>query len=66
MALVKVILVSGADVEIETTSAQADDMVAAFARYAFEKRVPEKRTILTPSQSVYVDYSKVAIVRREF
>jgi len=55
MALVKVILESGAAVEIETTSAQADDMVAAFARYAFEKRVPEKRTILTPNQSIYVD-----------
>jgi len=28
--------------------------------------VPEKRTILTPNQSIYVDFSKVAIVRREF
>ena len=66
MALVKIILETGASVEIEATSAQADDMVAAFARYVFEKRVPEKRLILTPNQSVYIDYSKVAVVRREF
>lgn len=66
MAMVKIILQSGASVEVDATSQQADDMVAAFARYVFEKRVPEKRTILTPSQSVYVDYSKVVIVRREF
>ncbi|MBI1264360.1 MAG: hypothetical protein GC187_06470 [Alphaproteobacteria bacterium] len=66
MALVKVILESGATVEVECTSAQADDMVASFARFAFEKRVPEKRTILTPNQSIYVDFSKVAVVRREF
>lgn len=64
--MVKIILQSGASVEVDATSQQADDMVAAFARYVFEKRVPEKRTILTPSQSVYVDYSKVVIVRREF
>ncbi len=66
MALVKVILESGASVEIEATAAQADDLVAAFARYAIEKRVPEKRTILTSNQSIYIDFSKVAIVRREF
>lgn len=66
MALVKLILESGAAVEVECTSAQADDMVAAFARHVFEKRVPEKRLILTPNQSIYVDYAKVAIVRREF
>lgn len=66
MALVKVILDSGAPVEIETTATQADDMVAAFARYVSEQRVPDKRMILTPNQSLYVDYSKVAIVRREF
>lgn len=66
MALVKVILVSGVPVEIETTATQADDMVAAFARRAFEKRVREKRAILTLNQSLYVGYSKVAIVRREF
>jgi hypothetical protein len=66
MALVKVILESGAAVEIEATSAQADDMVAAFARYVSERRVPEKRTVLTPNQPIYVDFSKAAIVRREF
>lgn len=66
MALVKVILDSGAPVEIETTATQADDMVAAFARYVSEKRVPDKRLILTPNQSLYIDYSKVAVVRREF
>ena len=66
MALVKIILESGAVVDIEATSVQADEMVAAFARYVFDKRVPEKRTILTTNQSVYVDYAKVAIVRREF
>lgn len=66
MALVKVILDSGAPVEIETTATQADDMVAAFARYVSEKRVPDKRLILTPNQSLYIDYSKVAIIRREF
>lgn len=66
MALVKVILDTGAAVEIETTATQADDLVAAFARYVAEKRIPEKRTILTPNQSIYIDFSKVAIVRREF
>ncbi|MCH8488808.1 MAG: hypothetical protein LAT81_02610 [Oceanicaulis sp.] len=66
MALVKLVLESGASVEIEATSEQADSLVAGFARYVYEKHVPEKRTILTPSQSFYVDYSKVAIARREF
>ncbi|KAA5802403.1 hypothetical protein F1654_11315 [Alkalicaulis satelles] len=66
MALVKVILVSGSTVEVETTAIQADDLVAAFARFVAEKRVPEKRTILTPNQSIYIDFSKVAVIRREF
>lgn len=66
MAMVRIILESGASVEVDATSQQADDMVAAFARYVSEKRTPDKRLILTPSQSVYIDYSKVAVVRREF
>ena len=66
MAMVKIILESGASIEIDATSQQADDMVAAFARYVSEKRMPDKRLILTPNQSVYIDYSKVAVVRREF
>ncbi|MCC5996959.1 MAG: hypothetical protein JJU18_11400 [Oceanicaulis sp.] len=64
MALVKVTLVSGVDVEIETTAVIADDLVAAFSRYVAQERTPDKRTILTPTQSIYIDYSKAAIVRR--
>ena len=64
MAKIQVTLVSGASVDVETTEKIADDMVASFARYVAGKRVPEKRTILTPSQSVYVDFSKAAVVRR--
>ncbi|MBI1264362.1 MAG: hypothetical protein GC187_06480 [Alphaproteobacteria bacterium] len=64
MAKIQVTLVSGAVVDVETTDKIADDMVAAFARYVSGKRTPEKRTILTPSQSIYVDFSKAAIVRR--
>ncbi|MCH8488803.1 MAG: hypothetical protein LAT81_02585 [Oceanicaulis sp.] len=64
MALVKVTLDSGASVDVETTDKIADDMVASFARFVAGKRMLEKRTILTPSQSIYVDYSKTAVVRR--
>lgn len=66
MALVKITLVSGANIDVEATSEQADALVAGFARHVFEKRVPDKRTILTSNQSIYIDYSKVAVVRREF
>jgi hypothetical protein len=66
IAFVKVTLASGASVDVKTTNKIADDMVASFAQYVAGKRTLEKRTILTPNQSVYVDYSKVAIVRREF
>jgi len=64
MALVKVTLASGASVDVETTDKIADDMVAAFARYVGGQRTPDKRTILTSSQSIYVDFSKAAVVRR--
>lgn len=50
--------------DVETTEKIADDMVASFARYVAGKRALEKRTILTPSQSIYVDFSKAAVVRR--
>lgn len=64
MALVQVTLNSGASVEVETTERIADDMVASFARFVGQKRMPDKRTILTSSQSIYVDLSKAAVVRR--
>jgi hypothetical protein len=64
MAKIQVTLVSGASVDVETTEKIADDMVASFARYVAGKRTLEKRTILTPSQSIYVDFSKAAVVRR--
>lgn len=45
---------------------KADELVATFARFVSQGKVPDKRTIIDPNQSFYVDFSKVAIVRREF
>jgi hypothetical protein len=66
MALLKITLASGGEVELDITSEQADNFVAAFGRFVSDGVVPDKRTILDSTQSVYIDYSKVAIVRREF
>jgi hypothetical protein len=66
MALAKITLTSGAEVELDVTADQADNFVAAFGRYVSNGVVPDKRTILDATQSVYIDFSKVAMVRREF
>lgn len=66
MALVKVSLASGNEVEIEMPGDKADELVATFARAIAEGKLPGNRTIIDANQSFYIDFSKVAIVRREF
>lgn len=66
MALVKIALSSGGEVEIEMPGERADELVASFARFVSKGEIADKRTILSPAQSFYIDFSKVAIIRREF
>ena len=66
MALVKVTFASGETVELEMEASAADNLVSSFARFVKSGAIPENRTILSPSESFYLDFSKVALVRREF
>lgn len=66
MALVKITLDNGHEVEIEMPAAIADTTVATFARFISDGRKPENRQIVDASQSFYIDFTKVAVVRREF
>lgn len=66
MALVKVSLASGNEIEIEMPGEKADELVATFARAVADGKVPGNRTIIDSNQSFYIDFSKVAIIRREF
>ena len=66
MALVKLTLSGGGEVELEMPGEKADELVASFARAVAENKVPGNRTIIDANQSFYIDFSKVAIARREF
>lgn len=66
MALVKVATVGGAEVELEIPAELADEVVAKFAKFVANGKVPENRTVVDRNQSFYIDYSKVAVIYREF
>ena len=66
MALLKVTFNTGTEVELEMSADLADNAVASFCRFVAEGKKLDKRTIVDSTQSFYIDYSKVAIVRREF
>ena len=66
MAIVKVTLDNGSEIEIEMPAEIADTTIAIFARYVTEGTRPENRQIVDSAQSFYIDHSKVAMIRREY